>query len=63
MVSYAEEGTAPELTRSVAGDVGPEETVSYYLKAAYGAGAPRYDMPQFTGFRWILPSIGARGRF
>ena len=23
----------------------------------------RYDQPQFNGFRWILPSIGARGTF
>ena len=24
---------------------------------------PQYDMPQFQGFKWVLPSIGARGRF
>jgi hypothetical protein len=23
----------------------------------------RYDQPQFDGFRWVLPSIGVRGRF
>ena len=23
----------------------------------------RYDMPQNNGFRWILPSLGVRGRF
>jgi hypothetical protein len=23
----------------------------------------RYDQPQFLGFRWVLPSLGLRGRF
>jgi hypothetical protein len=26
-------------------------------------GITRYDMPQLNGFKWILPSIGVRGRF
>jgi hypothetical protein len=26
-------------------------------------GITRYDMPQVEGFKWILPSIGVRGRF
>ena len=42
-----------------------------YSESIYGVTFPkdptlmitRYDQPQFQGFRWILPSIGARGRF
>jgi hypothetical protein len=42
-----------------------------YSESIYGVTFPkdpvlmitRYDQPQFEGFRWILPSIGARGRF
>jgi hypothetical protein len=42
-----------------------------YSETIYGVTYPkdpilmitRYDQPQFQGFRWILPSIGARGRF
>jgi hypothetical protein len=42
-----------------------------YSESIYGVTYPkdpmlmitRYDQPQFQGFRWILPSIGARGRF
>jgi hypothetical protein len=42
-----------------------------YSESIYGVTFPkdptlmitRYDQPQFNGFRWILPSIGIRGRF
>ena len=40
-----------------------------YSESVYGLrypevdGVMRYDMPQHNGFRWILPSIGLRGRF
>ena len=42
-----------------------------YSESIYGVTFPkdptlmitRYDQPQFQGFSWILPSIGARGRF
>jgi hypothetical protein len=26
-------------------------------------GVTRYDQPQLNGFKWILPSLGIRGRF
>ena len=42
-----------------------------YTESIYGVTYPkdpnlmitRYDQPQFQGFRWVLPSIGVRGRF
>jgi hypothetical protein len=42
-----------------------------YSESVYGITYPkdattmitRYDQPEVEGFRWILPSIGARGRF
>ncbi|HJZ87194.1 MAG TPA: TonB-dependent receptor [Polyangia bacterium] len=42
-----------------------------YSESIYGVTFPkdpvlmvtRYDQPQFQGFRWVLPSIGVRGRF
>jgi hypothetical protein len=42
-----------------------------YSQSIYGVTFPkdptlmitRYDQPQFEGFKWILPSIGARARF
>ncbi len=40
-----------------------------YSQSVFGLQYPmidnvtRYDMPQLNGFRWILPSIGVRGRF
>jgi hypothetical protein len=42
-----------------------------YSESVYGVTYPkdpttmitRYDQPETEGFRWVLPSIGARGRF
>ena len=42
-----------------------------YSESIYGVTFPkdptlmitRYDQPQFQGFRWVLPSVGVRGRF
>lgn len=57
------------LFRSFALDVFLEAVNATYQQAVFGLTYPRegnitrYDQPQINGFRWILPSIGVRGRF
>jgi hypothetical protein len=57
------------LFRRFALDVFLEVVNATYSEAVFGLAYPkegnvtRYDMPVTNGFRWILPSIGVRGRF
>jgi hypothetical protein len=57
------------LFRSFALDVFVEAVNITYSQAVFGLTYPRegnitrYDQPQLNGFRWVLPSIGVRGRF
>jgi hypothetical protein len=57
------------LFRRWALDLFLEVVNTTYGQAVFGLTYPRegsitrYDQPMLNGFRWILPSIGARGRF
>jgi len=57
------------LFKSFALDVFIEAVNVTYGQAVFGLTYPRegnitrYDQPQINGFRWVLPSIGVRGRF
>ena len=57
------------LFKSFALDVFVEAVNVTYSQAVFGLtyprdnGITRYDQPQLNGFRWVLPSIGVRGRF
>ena len=57
------------LFKSFALDVFIEAVNVTYSQAVFGLtyprdnGITRYDQPQLNGFRWVLPSIGVRGRF
>ena len=57
------------IFKSFALDVFLEAVNVTYSQAVFGLTYPRegsitrYDQPQLNGFRWVLPSIGVRGRF
>ncbi len=57
------------IFRRFALDVFLEVVNTTFGQAVFGIAYPRqgnitrFDMPQLNGFNWILPSIGARGRF
>ncbi len=57
------------IFKSFALDVFIEAVNVTYSQAVFGLTYPRegnitrYDQPQLNGFRWVLPSIGVRGRF
>jgi hypothetical protein len=57
------------LFRRFALDVFLEVVNSTFSEAVFGLAYPRegnvtrYDQPMLNGFRWIIPSVGVRGRF